>query len=44
MEARTRKIYAAFDQRRKTVEAKEADRLDAEELRQLEEKIKRKKP
>lgn len=44
MEAKAREIYAAFDQRRKTAEAEEADTLDTEELRQLEEKLKGKKP
>lgn len=44
MEAKTREIYAAFDQKRKTAEAEEADTLDTEELRLLEEKLKGKKP
>ena len=41
MEPKVREIYAEFDQRRKAYEALEADKQDAEELRQLEEKIKK---
>ena len=43
MEPKVREIYAEFDQRRKAYEALEADKQDAEELRQLEEKIKKNK-
>ncbi len=43
MEAKVRELYAEFDQRRKAYEALEADKQDAEELRQLEEKIKKNK-
>lgn len=41
MEAKVREIYAEFDKRRKEYDAMEADKQDLEELKQLEEKIKR---
>lgn len=41
-ETKVKETYTAFDKRRKTAEAQQADALDTEELRQLEEKIKRK--
>ncbi len=43
MEAKVREIYALYDKRRKEYEAMEADKQDAEELRQLEDKIKKNK-
>src|SRR6056297_3789018 len=43
MEAKVREIYARFDKRRKEYEALEADKQDLEELKQLEEKIKKQK-
>jgi len=42
MEAKVRKIYAQFDKKRKQIEAIQADIDDLEELKQLEEKIKKK--
>ena len=41
MEAKVREIYAKFDKRRKEYDALEADKQDMEELKQLEEKIKK---
>jgi hypothetical protein len=38
MERQVRKIYGRFDERRKTVEAQQADKDDIEELKKLEEK------
>ena len=43
MEKQVRKIYEQFDQRRKIAEAKKADEEDMEELKKLEEKVKKKK-
>ncbi len=43
MEAKVREIYAQYDKRRKEYEALEADKQDLEELKQLEEKIKKEK-
>lgn len=43
MEQQVRKIYAQFDQRRKIAEARKADEEDMEELKRLEEKVKKKK-
>jgi hypothetical protein len=42
METRVREIYSEFDKRRKENEALEADKEDIEELKKLEEKIKKK--
>ncbi len=42
MEAKVRKMYAQFDKKRKKFEALQADNEDLEELKQLEEKIKKK--
>ncbi|MEA4904983.1 MAG: virulence RhuM family protein [Petrimonas sp.] len=41
MEEKVREIYAAFDARRKGYEAMEADNNDLQELKELEEKIKK---
>jgi len=41
MEAKVREIYAHYDKRRKEHDALEADKEDMEELKQLEEKIKK---
>lgn len=41
MEAKVREIYAHYDKRRKERDALEADKEDMEELKQLEEKIKK---
>ncbi len=41
VEAKVREIYASYDQKRKVEEAKKADAMDNEELRQLEETLKR---
>src|SRR5690554_2321163 len=41
METQVRKIYELFDERRKAIESKEADQADLEELKQLEEKVKK---
>jgi hypothetical protein len=41
MEVKVREIYTEFDKRRKEYEALEADKQDLEELKQLEEKIKK---
>ncbi len=41
MEAKVREIYAQYDKRRKEFDALEADKKDMEELKQLEEKIKK---
>lgn len=41
MEEKVREIYAAFDARRKGYEAIEADNNDLQELKELEEKIKK---
>jgi len=41
MEAKVREIYAEYDKRRKEYEALETDKEDLEELKQLEEKIKK---
>lgn len=43
MEEHVRKIYAQFDQRRKTEEARKSDEQDMEELKNIDEKINRKK-
>ncbi len=43
MEEKVREIYARFDQKRKTYEAKQADAQDLEELKQLEKKLRKKK-
>lgn len=40
MEEQVRKMYELFDERRKVIEAKEADAADLEELKRIEEKIK----
>jgi hypothetical protein len=40
-EEQVRRIYAEYDQRRKFVEAQKADAQDLEELKALEEKIKK---
>ena len=42
MEQKVNEIYALFNQKRKTHEAQQADAQDLEELKQLEEKLKRK--
>lgn len=42
MEQQVRKIYEQFDKRRKISEVKEADEEDLDELKKLEEKVKRK--
>lgn len=44
MEKHMKKIYGQFDQCRKIPEAEEADKRDLDELRTLEEKIKKGKP
>ncbi len=41
MEAKVRKIYAQYDKRRKEYDALKADKQDMEELKHLEEKIKK---
>jgi len=41
MEAEVRKIYSQFDKNRKEFESIQADKDDLEELKQLEEKIKK---
>src|SRR6056297_2506949 len=43
MEAKVREIYAQYDKRRKEHDALEADKEDMDELKQLEEKIKKQK-
>jgi hypothetical protein len=43
MESKVRKIYEEFDSRRKQYEALKADQDDIEELKQLEERLKKKK-
>ena len=43
MEEQVRKIYEQFDQRRKTAEAQKADEADMEELKWLEDKVKKNK-
>ena len=43
MENKVREIYAEFDNRRKKYEADQADQEDIEELKRLEDDIKRKK-
>lgn len=42
MEQKVREIYSLFDKKRKTFDAKLADKQDLEELKQLEEKLKKK--
>lgn len=41
MEKQVRRIYELFDERRKATEAKEADQTDLEELKRLEEQVKK---
>lgn len=43
MEKQVRIIYALFDERRKAIESREADEADLEELKRLEEKVKKDK-
>ena len=43
MEKQVKALYEKFDQRRKIVEAQAADAQDMEELKALEEEIKKKK-
>ena len=43
MEEQVRKIYEQFDQRRKTAEAQKADEADMEELKRLEDNVKKNK-
>ncbi len=43
MENKVKAIYDAFDQRRKKHEALEADALEEEEMKQIEEQIKTRK-
>ena len=43
MEQKVREIYALFDQKRKTFEARQADKQDLEELKLLENELKKKK-
>jgi len=43
MEQKAKEIYALFDQKRKAYQAKKADEQDIQELKQLEEKLRKKK-
>lgn len=43
MQEKVREIYKQFDKRRKAIEAEKADQDDMEELKRLEEKVKKKK-
>ena len=43
MEEKIRQIYQLFDTKRKTYEAKQADKEDLAELKQLEKKIEKSK-
>jgi len=43
MEKKAREIYEQFDQRRKTYEAQQADFQDLEELKRIEQEIKKDK-